>query len=79
MRFYILGVEDLFCVGDRILRVENTRLAASLISWGASQIDILEYFQWQLDFIDEQCFTLLPLDVIILNLRHEGNQLNLFV
>ncbi len=79
MRFYILGVEDLFYVGDRILRVENTRLMTCSISWGACKNDKLEYFQWQLYSIDEQFFTLLASKVIILNPRHEGNQLSLFV
>jgi hypothetical protein len=32
-RFYILGVEDLFQVGDRIVRVEHSGTRSCLISW----------------------------------------------
>ncbi len=33
VRLYILGVEDLFQVGDRLFRVEHSRLRSRLISW----------------------------------------------
>jgi hypothetical protein len=32
-RFYILGVEDLFQVGDRIVRVEHSGSKSRFISW----------------------------------------------
>jgi len=35
VKFYIPSVGNLFWVGDRILRVENTRLRARLINWKA--------------------------------------------
>lgn len=44
VRFYILGVEDIFCVRDRILKVENIGLRARLISWKACQNDSLEFW-----------------------------------
>jgi hypothetical protein len=33
VKFYIPSVENLLWVGDRILRVENTKLKTRLISW----------------------------------------------
>jgi len=59
--------------------VENIRLKACSINWRTCENGSLEYFQWQLDSTDEQCFTQLPFEFIILNPIHEGNQPNLFV
>jgi len=57
VRIYLLGVEDLLCVGDRMLRVKNIGLKVRLMSWKACRNDSLE-FQWQLDSTNEQYFVL---------------------
>jgi hypothetical protein len=70
VKFYIPSVEDLFWIGDRILKMDNTRLRACLMSWRACQDDGLE-LRWQLHSTNEQCFTFLPSKVVILNLIQE--------
>jgi hypothetical protein len=59
-------VEDLFRIGDQILRVENSRARFCLISWKAFDDNNFK-IQWQMDSIDEQIFILLPSDVVILD------------
>jgi hypothetical protein len=73
IKFFILGVEDLFRAGDQILRMENLRIRSHLISWKAFD-DKNFGTQWQMDFVDEQTFTILPFDVVILNLVAKGKQ-----
>ncbi len=45
-RFYILSVEDLFQVGDRIVRVEHSGTRSRLISWRVWQ-DAASKWQFQ--------------------------------
>ncbi len=58
-KFFILGVEDLFWIGDQILRVENSRTRSTLISYRTFDDDHLGIW-WQMDSTYEQIFTLLP-------------------
>jgi hypothetical protein len=59
IRFFILGVEDLFLAKDWILKVENSRMKSRLISWRTFDDENFG-IQWQMDFVDEHIFTLLP-------------------
>ncbi len=56
-RFYIPGVEDLFQVGDRIVRVEHSRSRSRLISWRVWR-DSESKWQFQQESTDEQCFSI---------------------
>jgi len=56
-RFYIPGVEDLFQVGDRIVRVEHSRSRSRLISWQVWR-DSESKWQFQQESTDEQCFSI---------------------
>jgi hypothetical protein len=58
-RFYIPGVEDLFQVGDRIVRVEHSGSRSRLISWRVWRDSELKW-QFQQESTDEQCFSILP-------------------
>jgi hypothetical protein len=58
-RFYIPGVEDLFQVGDRIIRVEHAGSRSCLISWRAWR-DLESKWQFQQESTDEQCFSIFP-------------------
>ncbi len=57
--FFILRMEDLFRVGDRILRVENYGIRFWLISWKTFD-DNNFGISWKMDSANEQSFTLLP-------------------
>ncbi|CAK9256857.1 unnamed protein product [Sphagnum jensenii] len=78
-RLYILGVEDLFQIGDRIIRVEHGGSRSRLICW---QIwcDAGESWQFQQESSDEQIFSLIPSDFSPLPLRPvaEGEQSTFF-
>ncbi len=58
-RFYIPGVEDLFQVGDRIVRVEHSGSRSRLISWRVWH-DSESKWQFQQESKDEQCFSIFP-------------------
>ncbi len=58
-KFFISGIKDLFWIGDWILKVENSKARSRLISWRAFDDDHFG-IQCQMDFTDEQTFTLLP-------------------
>ncbi len=60
-RLYIPGVEDLFQVGDHIVRVEHSGTRSRLISWRV-WLDSSSKWQFQLESTDEQYFSILPLD-----------------
>jgi hypothetical protein len=64
-------MEDLFWVGNQILRVENLRVRSRLISWKAFDDENFR-IQWQMNSTDEQTFILLPSDVVILDPIIEG-------
>ncbi len=72
-RFFIPGVEDLFRARNWILRVENSRVRSWLISWRAFD-DLNIQIWWKMDFADEQTFTLLLFDVVILDPILEGKE-----
>ncbi len=57
--------------GDRILKVENSRMRSRLISWKAFDDENFR-IQWQMNSTDEQTFILLPSDVVILDPIIEG-------
>jgi hypothetical protein len=64
-------MEALIWVGDQILRVENLGVKSRLISWKAFDDENFR-MQWQMNSADEQTFTLLPSDVVILDPVIEG-------
>lgn len=76
-KYFIPSVEDLFQVGDCILKVEDFGSKSCLISWRVC-FDDNYGIRWQMDFTDEQNFILLPFDVVILNPMQEGEQFDLF-
>ncbi len=51
-RFYIPGVEDLFQLGDRIVRVEHSETRSRLVSWRV-WLDSSLKWQFQLESTDE--------------------------
>ncbi len=71
IKFFIPKVEDLFLAKDRILRVENSRMRTRLISWRAFDDENFG-IRWQMDSTNEQIFTLLPSNVVILDPAIEG-------
>jgi hypothetical protein len=73
-RFFIPRVEDLFQIGNRVLKV-NSRARSRLISWRMFDDDNFG-IRWQMDSTNEQNFTLLPFVVLILNLVQEGEKSN---
>jgi hypothetical protein len=58
-RFYILGVENLFQIGDRIVRVEHSGTKSRFISWRVWR-DSASKWQFQQESTDEQCFSIFP-------------------
>jgi hypothetical protein len=60
-RLYILNVEDLFQVGDHLIRVEHSGTRSRLMSWRV-WCDSSSKWQFQLESTDEQCFSLIPSD-----------------
>ncbi len=58
-RFYIPGVEDLFRIGDRLVRVEHARSRSRLISWRVWH-DLEGKWQFQQESTDEQNFSIFP-------------------
>jgi hypothetical protein len=58
-RLYIPGVEDLFQVGDRIIRVEHGGTRSRMISWRIWQ-GVGAQWQFQQESTDEQNFSLIP-------------------
>jgi hypothetical protein len=73
VRLYILGVEDLFQVGDRLLRVEHSRSRSRLISWRIwrNQEGV---WQFQQESTYEQSFSIFPSNFAPLKLVAEGVQ-----
>jgi hypothetical protein len=61
LRFYIPSVEDLFQVGDRIVRVEHSGTRSRHISWWVWH-DSASKWQFQQESTDEQCFSIFPSD-----------------
>jgi hypothetical protein len=78
-RFYIPGVEDLFQIRDRIIRVEHGGSRSRLISWRIWR-DAGESWQFQQESSDEQIFSLISSNFSPLPLRPvaEGEQSTFF-
>jgi hypothetical protein len=73
VRLYILGVEDLFQVGDRLFKVEHSGSSSRLISWRIWR-NQEEGWQFQHESTDEQSFSTFPSDFVPLRLVAEGDQ-----
>jgi hypothetical protein len=73
VRLYIPGVEDLFQVGDRLLRVEHSGSRSRIISWRIWQ-DQEGGLRFQQESTDEQNFTTVPSNFEPLRPVHEGAQ-----
>jgi len=72
-RFYIPGVEDLFQIRDRLVRVEHAGSRFRLISWRVWR-DLEGKWQIQHEFADEQCFSIFPSNFAPLRPVAEGAQ-----
>jgi hypothetical protein len=73
VRLYILSVEDLFQVGDRLLRVEHSGSRSRLISWRIWQ-NQEGVWQFQQESTDEQNFFVFPSNFAPLRPVAEGVQ-----
>ncbi len=73
VRLYIPGVEDLFQVGDRLIRVEHSGSTSRLISWRIWR-NQEEGWQFQQESTDEQNFSIFPFNFSPLRLVAEGDQ-----
>ncbi|CAM6073750.1 unnamed protein product [Sphagnum tenellum] len=73
VRLYIPGVQDLFQVGDRLLRVEHSGSRSRIISWRIWQ-DQEGGWRFQQESTDEQNFTTVPSNFEPLKPIHEGAQ-----
>jgi hypothetical protein len=73
VRLYIPGVEDLFQVGDRLLKVEHSGSSSHLISWRIWRNQEAGWF-FQQESTDEQSFSTFPSDFIPLRVVAEGDQ-----
>jgi len=71
LRLYILGVQDLFRVGDRLLWVEHNGSRSCIISWKIWQ-DEEGGWRFQQESTDEQNFTTIPSNFEPLRPIHEG-------
>jgi hypothetical protein len=72
-RFYIPGVEDLFQIGDHLVRMEHGRSRARVISWRIWR-DSEGKWQFQQESIDEQSFSILPSNFAPLRSIVKGDQ-----
>ncbi len=74
-RIYIPGVEDLFQIGDRVIRIEHGGSRSHVICWRVWR-DAGDSWQFQLESSDEQAFSLIPSNFSALPLRpvYEGEQ-----
>jgi len=73
VRLYIPGVEDLFQVGDRLLKVEHSGSSSHLISWRIWR-NQKEGWQFQQESTDEQSFSTFPSDFVPMRPIVEGDQ-----
>jgi hypothetical protein len=74
-RIYILGVEDLFQTGDRVIRIKHGGSCLRLIYWRIWR-DAGDSWQFQLESSYEQAFSFIPFNFLALPLRpkYEGEQ-----
>jgi hypothetical protein len=73
VRLYIPGVEDLFQVGNWLLRVEHSGSKSRIISWRIWQ-DQEGGLRFQQESTDEKNFTIVPSNFEPLRPVHEGVQ-----
>ncbi len=73
VKLYIPNVEDLFQVGDRLLRVEHSGSSSRLISWRIWR-NQEEGWQFKQESTDEQSFSTFPSDFVPLKPVAEGDQ-----
>jgi hypothetical protein len=73
VRLYILGVQDLFQVGDRLLWVEHNESRSRIITWRIWK-DQDEGWRFQQESMDEQNFATVPSNFEPLRPIHEGVQ-----
>jgi len=73
VRLYIPGVEDLFQVGNRLLRVEHRGSSFRLISWRIWRNQKARW-QFQQESTDEQSISTFPSDFLPLRPVVEGDQ-----
>ncbi len=66
-------MEDLFQIGDRVVRVEHLGSRSCILSWRIWR-DAEEKLQYQLESTNEQTFSTLPSDIIPLKPVMEGDQ-----
>jgi hypothetical protein len=72
-RFYILGVEVLFQVGDHLVRVEHGGSRSCVIGWRIWR-DSKGKWQFQQESTDEQNFSIFPSNFAPLRPVAEGDQ-----
>jgi hypothetical protein len=73
VRLYIPGVEDLFQVGDRLIKVEHSGSSSRLVSWRIWR-NQEEGWQFQQESTDEQGFSFFPSNFSPLRPVAEGDQ-----
>lgn len=73
VRLYIPGVEDLFQIGNQIVRVEHLGSRSRILSWRIWR-DVEQKLQYQLESTYEQTFSTLSSDIILLRPVMEGDQ-----
>ncbi len=73
VRLYIPSVEDLFQVGDRLIKVEHSGSTSRLISWRIWR-NQEERWQFQQESTDEQSFSIFPSNFSPLRPVAEGDQ-----
>jgi hypothetical protein len=72
-RFYIPSVEDLFQVGDHLVKMEHSGSRSRVISWRIWR-DSEGKWQFQQESTDEQSFSIFPSNFAPLRLVAKGNQ-----
>ncbi len=73
LRHYIPGVEDLFQVGDHLVKMEHGGSRSRVISWRIWR-DSEGKWQFQQESTDEQSFSIFPSNFAPLKLVAEGDQ-----
>jgi len=72
-RFYIPGVEDLFQIGDHLVKVEHGGSRSRVINWRI-WCDSEGKWQFQQESTDEQSFSIFPSNFAPLRPVAEGDQ-----
>ncbi len=76
-KLYIPGVEDLFQIGDQIIRMEHGGSRSRLISWRIWH-DVGESWRFQQESSDEHIFSTFPSNFLPLRPVAEGEQSTFF-